>query len=84
MHRHHTQRAIVRSQWFTDITTALRETEALLAMLEADGGHPEESARLRLRVETVRSELELLNRVTLGEGRVLGEAWPIAAAAGQA
>jgi hypothetical protein len=82
MHRHRTPRAIVRSQWFTDITTALRETEALLAMLEADGGFAEPMARLRLRVETVRSELELLNRVTLGEGRVLGATWPITAAAG--
>lgn len=45
-------------------------------MLEADGGFPVETVRLRLRVQAVRSELELLNRVMMGEGRVVGDCWP--------
>jgi hypothetical protein len=82
MHRHRTPRALQRSQWFQDLTTALAEAEKLLAMLEADGGFPGETARLRVRVQAVRSELELLNRVALGEGRVVGPGWPEAKAGG--
>lgn len=78
MHRLRTSRAEERSQWFADITSALRETEKLLMLLETGGSFAEKAARLRLRVETVRSDLDLLNRTTLGEGRVLGAAWPVA------
>lgn len=76
MHRHLTPRSLKRAQWFKDLTTALAEAEKLLAILEADGGFPVETARLRIRVQNVRSELELLNRVMLGEGRVVGKSWP--------
>jgi hypothetical protein len=76
MHRHLTPRTLQRAQWFSDLTHALAEAEKLLTMLEADGGFPAETARLRLRVQTVQSEIELLNRVALGEGRVVGGSWP--------
>ena len=76
MRRHLTPRALKRAQWFKDLTTALAEAEKLLAILEADGGFPAETARLRARVQNVRAELELLNRVMLGEGRVVGKSWP--------
>lgn len=76
MHRHLTPRALKRAQWFKDLTTALADAEKLLAILEADGGFPVETVRLRIRVQNVRSELELLNRVMLGEERVVGKCWP--------
>ena len=81
MHRHLTPRALNRALWFQDLTAALGEAETLLAMLEADGGFPAETVRLKARVQAVRSELELLNRVVLGEGRVVGPGWPAAKAA---
>lgn len=83
MHRHLTPRALQRAQWFKDLTAALAEAEKLLGILEADGGFPVEAARLRIRVQNVRSELELLNRVMRGEGRVVGSAWPAAKANGR-
>lgn len=76
MHRHLTPRTLQRAQWFTDLSTALAEAEKLLAILEASASFPAETARLRLRIRTVRSELELLNRVALGEGRVVSSSWP--------
>lgn len=76
MHRHHTPRALQRSKWFKELTATLTEAEKLLSMLEADGGFPVETVRLRLRVQAARSELELLNRVALGEERVVGKGWP--------
>lgn len=76
MHRHLSPRAIERAIWFADITTALGEAEKLLALLERDGGHPEETGRLRQRIQIVRSELNLLNRVILGEGRIVQGSWP--------
>lgn len=81
MHRHLTPRALKRAQWFSDLTLALVEAEKLLAILELDGGFPAETVRLRVRVQAVRSELALLNRVALGEGRIVGPAWPAARAA---
>lgn len=76
MQRHLTPRALKRAIWFTELTAALAEAEKLLAILEVDGGFPVETARLKVRVQNVRSELELLNRVMLGEGRVVGTSWP--------
>ena len=78
MHRHLTPRALQRAQWFKDLTIALAEAEKLVAILEADGGFPAELARLRMRIQKLRSELELLNRVMVGEGRVVGPSWPAA------
>ena len=75
MHLHRTSRALQRAQWFFDLSYALAEAEKLLAMMEADGSFPDEAARLRLRIRVVRSELALLNKVVLSEGRVVG-AWP--------
>ncbi len=76
MRRHLTPRALKRAKWFKDLSAALAEAEKLLAILEADGGFPAETARLKVRVHNVRAELELLNRVMLGEGRVVGKSWP--------
>lgn len=81
MHRHLTPRAIRRAQWFADVTTALGEAEKLLALLERDGGYPEETGQLRQRIQIVRSELSLLNRVILGEGRIVPGSWPESARA---
>ena len=76
MRRHLTPRALQRAQWFSDLSTALREAERLLLLLESHGGFPIETVRLRLRVEAVRSELDVLNRVMLPEGRIVGPSWP--------
>lgn len=76
MHRRLTPRALGRTQWYADLLAALNEAERLLALLEADGGFPQEAVRLRRRVQTVSAELELLNRVARGEGRVVGSSWP--------
>lgn len=76
MQRHLTPRALGRAQWFSDLLTALGEAERLLALLNADGGYPDEAIRLKRRIEVVTSELELLNRVARGEGRVVSSSWP--------
>ena len=81
MHRHLTPRTLQRAQWFSDLTTALAEAQILLGMLEEGGGFAAETARLRQRVQAVQVELERLNRVALGEGRVVGGSWPDAAPA---
>ncbi len=80
MRQHVTPRSLERAQWFSDLTTALIEAEKLLMILEADGGFPAETARLRQRVEAVRSELGLLNRVVVTEGRIVSSVWPSAEA----
>ena len=71
MQRHLTPRTLGRAQWFSDLLTALGEAERLLALLEADGGFPDEASRLKRRIQVVTSELELLNRAVLGEGRIV-------------
>lgn len=76
MKRHLTPRALKRAEWFKDLATALAEAEKLLAILEANGGFPRETRRLRDRVQAVRTEIEILNRVMVGEGRVVGKSWP--------
>ena len=76
MQRRLTPRALGRTQWYNDLLAALTEAERLLALLEADGGFPEETMRLRRRIQTVAAELELLNRIARGEGRVVGGSWP--------
>ena len=76
MHRHLTPRALKRAQWLTDLTAALAEAELLLIMLESGGDFPAEAVRLRQRIQAVKSELDLLNRVMLGEGRVVSSTWP--------
>ena len=80
MHRHLTPRSLERAQWFADLTNALGEADTLLAILERDGSFPAEAARLRLRIEAIRLELSLLNRVASGEGRIVTGDWPAAKA----
>ena len=80
MRRHLTPRALERAQWFADLKTALTEAEKLLAILERDGGFPTETKRLRQRIEAIQTELALLNRVVLGEGRIVSNEWPVAKA----
>ena len=78
MHRHLTPRALERAQWFADLNAALAEAEKLLAMLQRDGNFPSETVRLRQRIETLRTEVAQLNRVMLGEGRIVSRDWPAA------
>lgn len=84
MQRHLTPRTLGRAQWFSDLLTALGEAERLLALLEADGGFPDEASRLKRRIQVVTSELELLNRAVLGEGRIVSSIWPEPRQAGPA
>jgi len=76
MHRNLTPRTLQRAQWFNDLNDALVEAEKLLAMLDSGSGFPTETEQLRARIQAVQSELALLNRVALGEGRVVGTSWP--------
>ena len=76
MQRRITPRSLSRAQWFSDLLTALNEAERLLALLDASGGFPDETIRLRHRIQAVSSELELLDRVARGEGRIVGANWP--------
>lgn len=69
-------RSLVRARWYGDLTAALRDAERLLLLLEADGSFPAEAGRLRFRIATVRSELELLNRLVQSEDRIVGIPWP--------
>jgi len=82
MNHHHSPRAIRRAQWFVELTSALTEAEKLLMLMEADGGHPDEAARLRQRVEAVRADLGILNRVVLAESRIVSSEWPATEAGG--
>ena len=76
MHRHLTPRSLERAQWLCDLLAALGDADRLLALLDTDGGFPHETERLRRQIDTVRSELQLLNLVVLGEDRVVGNSWP--------
>ena len=76
MQRRITPRSLGRAQWFSDLLAALNEAERLLALLEAGGGFPDETIRLKRRIQAVSSELELLDRVARGEGRVVSSCWP--------
>ncbi len=76
MLRRLTPRALERAQWYSDLIIALGEAEKLLVILELDGGFPAETAKLRKRVETLRAEVTQLNRIVLGEGRILPGDWP--------
>ena len=76
MQRRITPRSLGRAQWFSDLLVALREAERLLGLLETDGGFPDETIRLKRRIQSVSSELELLDRVARGEGRVVSNSWP--------
>lgn len=76
MKRHLTPRALKRAQWIKDLASALGEAEKLLAILETSGGLPVETKRLRDRVQAVRTEVDMLNRVMIGGDRVVGQSWP--------
>jgi uncharacterized membrane protein YfbV (UPF0208 family) len=76
MQRRITPRSLSRAQWFSNLLVALNEAERLLALLEESGGFPEETVRLKRRIQTVSSELELLDRVARGEDRVVSSSWP--------
>lgn len=80
MQRRLTPRSLSRAQWFSDLLVALNEAERLLALLEANQGFPDETLRLRQRIQTLSSELEQLDRVARGEGRVVSGSWPEPAA----
>lgn len=71
-----TPRSLGRAQWFSDLLVALNEAERLLALLEATGGFPDETVRLKCRIQAVSSELELLDRVARSEDRVISSSWP--------
>jgi hypothetical protein len=76
MQRRITPRSLGRAQWFSDLLVALNEAERLLALLEVDRRFPDETARLRQRILALSSELELLDQVARGKGRVIGNSWP--------
>lgn len=76
MQRRITPWSLGRAQWFSDLLVALNEADRLLDLLEMDGGFPDETVRLRRRIQLVSSELELLDRVARGEGRVVSSCWP--------
>jgi hypothetical protein len=76
MQRRITPRSLGRAQWFSDLLTALNEAERLLGLLDVSGGFPEETIRLRRRIQALSSEFELLDRVARGEGRVVSANWP--------
>ena len=69
-------RSLGRAHWYGELTAALGEAERLLLLLESDGSFPAETGRLCLRVAKVRSEVEMLNRMTLSEDRIVGIPWP--------
>jgi hypothetical protein len=71
-----TPRSLGRAQWFSDLLVALKEAEQLLALLEQDRSFPDETIRLKHRIQAVSAELELLDRLARGEGRVIGACWP--------
>ena len=76
MQRRITPRSLNRAQWFSDLLIALNEAERLLTLLEASEGFPDETIRLKHRIRTLSSELELLDGVARGEGRVVSSSWP--------
>lgn len=76
MQRRITPRSLGRAQWFSDLLVALNEAERLLALLDVTGAFPAETTRLRNRIQLLASELELLDRVARGEGRVVSSCWP--------
>ena len=78
MLRRLTPRSLERAQWYSDLIIALGEAEKLLVILEHDGGFPAETSKLRKRIETLRVEVTQLNRIILGEGRILPGDWPAA------
>jgi hypothetical protein len=84
MQRRITPRSLGRAQWFSDLLTALNEAERLLGLLEVSDGFPDETIRLRRRIQALASELELLDRVARGEGRVVSANWPERASASAA
>lgn len=76
MQRRITPRSLGRAQWFSDLLVALNEAERLLVLLDTTGIFPDETIRLRNRIQLLSSELELLGRVARGEGRVVSSCWP--------
>ena len=68
-------RSLGRAHWYGELTAALGEAERLLLLLESDGSFPAETGRLCLQVAAVRSEMEMLNRMTLSENRIMGVPW---------
>jgi len=76
MKRHISPRAIDRTRWFSELTTALDEGERLLAELIAERVSPTDTERLRRRLIELRQELLRLNQVSLVEDRVIGSVWP--------
>lgn len=76
MQRRITPQSLGRAQWFSDLIVALDEAEQLLALLEASDGFREETARLKARIQVLALELEQLDQIARGEGRVISSCWP--------
>lgn len=76
MNRHLNSRALVRARWLAELSAALDEGERVLSQLIGEGVNSADTERLRLRLIELRTELKLLNRVSLTEGRIVGTAWP--------
>ena len=68
-------RSLGRAHWYDELTAALEEAEQLLLRLAADGSFPAETSRLCLQVAAVRSEVEMFNRMTQSENRIVGVPW---------
>ena len=68
-------RSLSRARWYGELTSALREAERLLSLLEGDGISPAEFSRLCLRIAAVRSEVETLNRTRPSDDRIVGVPW---------
>jgi hypothetical protein len=68
-------RSLSRALWYGELTSALREAERLLSVLERDGIAPAEFSRLCLRIAAVRSEVETLNQSRPSDDRIVGDPW---------
>ena len=84
MNRHLRPRALVRANWFAELSSALDDGERLLNDLIAEGVSPIETHRLRSRLIELRAELERLNHVKLAGQRVVGPGWPSGSSPGGA
>lgn len=78
MYRSPDPRSLIRPSWRKDLSAALGAAEKLLSTLEADGRYPVETVQLRIRIETIRSEMESLDGAIRCGDRVVRSPWPTA------
>ena len=76
MYRSPDPRTLIRPSWIKDLSAALSDAEKLLSTLEANGQYPVETVQLRIRIEKIRSEMELLDGAIRCGDRVVRSAWP--------